>query len=66
MQTDSQRLFFYATHLAEEKEFFIRKAIAWALRDYAKWCPEPVRHFVQNHASYLSPLTVREALKNLR
>lgn len=64
-QTDTQRLFFYAEQLAGEDEFFIRKAIGWALRDFAKWNPELVRSFVATNAEKLSPLTVREALKNL-
>jgi 3-methyladenine DNA glycosylase AlkD len=42
LNTDSQRLFSYAKQLAGEKEFFIRKAIGWALRDYARWDDESV------------------------
>ncbi|GIZ07566.1 DNA alkylation repair protein [Flavobacterium sp. UMI-01] len=44
-------------------EFFIQKAIGWALREYAKHQPEAVRKFVA-HAS-LKPLSRKEALKNL-
>lgn len=44
-------------------EFFINKAIGWALRDYAKTDPEWVRAFVAEHE--LSPLSRREALKHL-
>jgi 3-methyladenine DNA glycosylase AlkD len=65
LQTDTQRLFSYAKQLASEDEFFIRKAIGWALRDYAKWQPEQVREFVHTNSSYLAPLSIREALKNL-
>lgn len=65
LQTDTQRLFSYAEQLAGEDEFFIRKAIGWALRDFAKWEPDLVRTFVSLHGGRLSPLTVREALKNL-
>ncbi|MBC3873449.1 DNA alkylation repair protein [Undibacterium flavidum] len=65
LQTDTQRLFFYAEQLAGEDEFFIRKAIGWALRDFAKWNPELVRSFVATNAEKLSALTVREAQKNL-
>lgn len=43
--------------------FFVRKAIGWALRDYARTAPEWVRLFVDEHA--LSPLSRREALKHL-
>ncbi|MGA9638271.1 DNA alkylation repair protein [Flavobacterium sp.] len=44
-------------------EFFIQKAIGWALREYAKTNPEAVREFVL--ASQLKPLSQKEALKNL-
>lgn len=63
--TDADRLFRYALHLAPEGEFFIRKAIGWALRDYARWQPEAVRAFLREHAASLSPLTRREAGKHL-
>jgi 3-methyladenine DNA glycosylase AlkD len=65
-ETDEARLFGYALRLAPEREFFIRKAIGWALRDYAKWAPQNVRRFVDAHEDLLSPLTVREARKHLR
>ena len=45
-------------------EFFIRKAIGWALRDYARTDGDWVRAFVQAHPN-LSPLSQREALKRL-
>lgn len=48
-----------------DKEFFIRKAIGWALREYAKTSPEWVRAFVAQHASAMSPLSRREALRRL-
>ncbi len=66
MQTDRERLFGYALALAQEDEFFIRKAIGWALRDYAKWNADAVRQFVVEYRQQLSPLTVREALKHHR
>ena len=65
LDTDTTRLFGYATQLADEKEFFIRKAIGWALRDYARWDPEAVTAFVVQHRDTLSGLTVREAAKHL-
>jgi 3-methyladenine DNA glycosylase AlkD len=43
----------------------IRKAIGWALRQYAWTDPAAVREFVTAHAAELSPLSVREATKNL-
>lgn len=48
----------------EDSEFFIRKAIGWALRDYARTDGDWVRAFVQGHPD-LSPLSRREALKHL-
>nr|WP_315485257.1 DNA alkylation repair protein [uncultured Undibacterium sp.] len=64
LETDQTRLFGYAQALAHEEDFFIRKAIGWALRDYARWQPEAVREFVDAHRSQLSNLSVREALKH--
>jgi 3-methyladenine DNA glycosylase AlkD len=64
LETDQARLFNYAQELAHEEDFFIRKAIGWALRDYARWQPEAVREFVEAHRAHLSNLSVREALKH--
>lgn len=64
-QTDSQRLFKYALACGHEKEFFIRKAIGWALRDYARHSPKEVRAFLRANRDRLSPLTMREAAKHL-
>lgn len=49
--------------LMEEKEFFIRKAIGWVLRDYSRTDGEWVEDFVERHAEGLSGLSKREALK---
>ena len=49
----------------ESREFFLRKAIGWALRDYAWHNPEWVRGYVRDHAARLSSLSRREALKNV-
>lgn len=48
-----------------DNEFFIRKAIGWALRDFAKTDPGWVLGFVALNGHALSPLSRREALKNL-
>lgn len=48
-----------------DKELFIRKAIGWSLREYAKTDPGWVRGFVERHGHSLSPLSRREAVKNL-
>ncbi|HQR86503.1 MAG: hypothetical protein B7Y59_04005 [Burkholderiales bacterium 35-55-47] len=66
LDTDTTRLFGYAIQLADEKEFFIRKAIGWALRDYARWNPQAVTDFLQGNRNRLSGLTVREAAKHLQ
>jgi len=63
--TDEVRLLHYALALAPEPDFFIRKAIGWALRDHARTRPEPVRAFLAQHAQSLSGLTRREAAKHL-
>jgi 3-methyladenine DNA glycosylase AlkD len=47
-------------------EFFIRKAVGWALRQYAWTDPAWVVAFVERHADRLAPLSRREALKNVR
>ena len=47
-----------------DRDFFVRKAIGWALRDYARTRPEWVKTFVSSHES-LSGLSRREALKHL-
>lgn len=47
------------------REFFIRKAMGWALREYARTDPDWVRSFVDEHHADLSGLTRREALKHL-
>ncbi|CAN7316466.1 DNA alkylation repair protein [Pseudoduganella sp. LjRoot289] len=64
-KTDTERLFGYCLTLAHEKEFFIQKAIGWALRDYARHAPEEVRAFTLRHQSLLAPLSFREANKHL-
>ena len=44
-------------------EFFINKAIGWALRDYSKTNPEWVREFINKYKDKMSSLSVREASK---
>ncbi len=47
------------------KEFFLRKAIGWALRQLAYKQPDEVRRYVRAHRGELSGLSQREALKHL-
>lgn len=62
---DTGRLFNYSLALAHEKEFFIQKAIGWALRDYARHDPEAIRAFTLKEKQQLSALSYREANKHL-
>jgi len=48
-----------------QKEFFINKAIGWALREYSKVNRTWVSDFVNQHRSQLAPLSIREASKYL-
>ena len=64
--TDATRLFRFATTLAPESDLFIRKAIGWALRDYAWHQPQAVREFVDHMGDRLSPLSRREALRAMQ
>lgn len=65
-KTDERRLFEYTLTLAHEKEFFIQKAIGWALRDYARHAPDAVRIFTHKEKERLAPLSFREANKHLK
>lgn len=64
-RTDAAMLFDFCLRRAGDKEFFIRKAIGWALRQYARTDPEAVREFVASHSDSLSGLSIREATKHL-
>jgi 3-methyladenine DNA glycosylase AlkD len=48
-----------------DRDFFLRKAIGWALRDHARIAPDWVRAFVDAHAGELSGLSRREATRHL-
>jgi 3-methyladenine DNA glycosylase AlkD len=62
-KTDFKLLQSLCIQHSHSNEFFIRKAIGWALREYAKTDPEAVREFVLQ--SNLKPLSKKEALKNI-
>ena len=64
-QTDADRLFSFCARRAFEEEFFIRKAIGWALREHAKVDPVAVARFVGLHREELSRLSYREATKHI-
>ena len=63
--TDVDRLFRYCERRMHEQEFFVRKAIGWALREYAKTDPDAVAGFVIENRSGLSGLSFREATKHI-
>jgi len=63
--TDEALLFTCITPNLADPDFFIRKGIGWALRQYARVAPDAVRRFVREHADAISPLSRREALKHL-
>lgn len=65
-RTDQDQLFTYCLRRSGEKEFFIRKAIGWALREYARTEPDRVLEFALKHRDRLSGLSFREATKHLR
>ncbi len=62
-KTDFSLLQYLCLKHSHSNAFFIRKAIGWALREYAKTDPEAVREFVLQ--SNLKPLSKKEALKNI-
>jgi 3-methyladenine DNA glycosylase AlkD len=62
-QTNEAILYDHIRKTSHEKEFFIRKAIGWSLRQYAKFNPNSVRTFVAN--TELSELSRKEAFKYL-
>ena len=64
-RTDEAVLFDHCLRRSAEKEFFIRKAIGWVLRQYARTAPQAVADFVMQHRDRWSGLTFREATKHL-
>ncbi len=63
--TDQERLFRYVRLQAGHRDFFMRKAIGWALRQYSRTDPDAVRAIVAELDGQLSRLSKREALKHL-
>jgi 3-methyladenine DNA glycosylase AlkD len=64
-QTDLALLYACIKPSFDSREFFLQKAIGWALRQYAWASPREVRRYVRAHADQLSALSRREALKNI-
>jgi 3-methyladenine DNA glycosylase AlkD len=62
--TDTTLLSTYILNLSHSKDFFVQKAIGWALREFGKTNPDWVINFVK--ANELAPLSIREALKRIK
>lgn len=60
-KTDEKLLYRYIIHNASDREFFIQKAIGWALREYSKTNPASVKRFILENP--LSNLSIREGSK---
>jgi len=61
-QVDFDMLARFINDLKGSKEFFINKAIGWSLRQYSKFNPDKVRHFIGENPD-LHPLSIREGSK---
>jgi 3-methyladenine DNA glycosylase AlkD len=61
-KTDEKLLFKFCEIQAEENEFFIAKALGWALRSYSYVDPKAVKKFIKDHPE-LTPLAKREGMK---
>jgi 3-methyladenine DNA glycosylase AlkD len=64
-ETDLELLYACIEPSLASSEFFLRKAIGWALRQHAWTDAREVQRYVKANASRLSPLSKREALKNV-
>ena len=62
---DFERFGRYADAMLDEKEFFIRKAIGWVLRETSKKRPDLVYEWIAPRTDRASGVTLREALKYL-
>lgn len=63
--TDEQLLEKILINNLNHNEFFVNKAIGWALRDYSKTNPQWVRNFIEVHKENMVSLSIREASKYL-
>jgi 3-methyladenine DNA glycosylase AlkD len=64
-ETDLELLYACIEPNLGDRDFFLRKAIGWALREYSRADPAEVARYVREHESRLSPLSRREALKHV-
>lgn len=63
-RTDEARLFAYIQVCMHRKEFFLQKAIGWALRQYSRTNPQAVIDFIEHQP--LAPLSKREGLRLMK
>ena len=64
-ETDTELLEQILVNNLDQTEFFINKAIGWALRDYSKTNPDWVRDFIKQHQAEMASLSIREGSKYL-
>ena len=64
-ETDTELLEKILVNNLGQTEFFINKAIGWALRDYSKTNPDWVRDFIERHRAEMATLSIREGSKYL-
>ncbi|NGX31698.1 MAG: hypothetical protein K940chlam8_01074 [Chlamydiae bacterium] len=65
-KTNKEKLFEYCEKLMHEKEFFIQKAIGWALREYSKTNPQDVKAFIMKNKPKLSSLSFKEGIRLIK
>ena len=65
-QTDLNLLYDCIRPSLGAREFFLRKSIGWALRQYARSDPQEIVRYVRRHEEKLSPLSKREALRHIQ
>ena len=64
-KTDTELLEKILKNNLGQAEFFINKAIGWALRDYSKTNPNWVKNFIEKNREKMAKLSIREASKYL-
>ena len=64
-ETDTELLEKILVNNLGQTEFFINKAIGWALRDYSKTNPDWVRDFIERNRAAMAALSIREGSKYL-
>jgi 3-methyladenine DNA glycosylase AlkD len=63
---DPERMLGWAARLAEDRQWFIQKAVGWWLRELSKRDPKRVRRFLNDHGGKLTGVAKREATKYLK